>query len=444
MSSDARDEDRFAADTNRIIADRLPIGMLALIVVFAVAWLFEHRTHPERDVSFAAFYGMEILTLGGAALLSRGARWRAHSRPLVVATAIALIAQVTGYQISVHGEGEVLNMALLYLVTGTMVLVPWDWQGQLPVAFSALVAYGLAITSGVHSATPPAISALGLGVIGGLSVGGAAFMAHQRRALWQQAVALRAANSALAKANTALAEANRTKNQFIANVSHELRTPLNIIVGYTDLLLEEEFGTLSGEMRETLERMALNGRNLVYLVADLLDLARIEAGRLEVRSGRVELVPVFNDMKRLVEPWLSGKDVRFRSDVSDSTTVTADRDRLEQILVNLLSNAVKFTENGEIRLHARPADNGAVAIEVSDTGIGIDAAELLTIFEPFGQAAEGKKLGGVGVGLSLSAALARAMGGDLSVRSAVGRGSTFVLRLPAAADVANAGSSGEP
>ncbi len=423
-----RDDDRFTADTTRLIAERLPIGAVALVAVFAVAWFFEHRAHPDRDAYFAAFYGLEIVTVCAAVLLCRSAGWRHRSRVVAVITAVALIAQVSGYHTAVRGEGEILNMALLYLVTGTMVLVPLDWHGQLPVALAAILAYSIAIASGVRSATPLAINVLGLGTIAALSVAGAAFLAQQRRTLWQQAVALR-------EANDALAEANRTKNQFIANVSHELRTPLSIIVGYTDLLRDGEFGAMSAEARDTLERIAQNGRNLVHLVADLLDLTRIEAGRLEVRPGRVELASVFAHMTRVVEPWLSGKDVRFRSELADATGVTADRDRLEQILVNLLSNAAKFTEHGEILLRARRVEGAAVAIEVRDTGVGFDAAELPTIFEPFGQGASGKKVGGVGVGLSLSAALARAMGGELTADSEPDRGSTFVLRLPVAADV---------
>ncbi|MGH3053719.1 MAG: sensor histidine kinase, partial [Gaiellaceae bacterium] len=396
MALHARDGDLFAAETNRLIAERLPLGVVALVAVFAVAWIFEHRVHPDRDGYFAAFYAIEILTVCAAVLLSREAGWRAYSRTVAILTVVVLTAEVSGYHTSVAGEGEVLNMALLYLVTGTMVLIPWDWQGQLPVAASALFGYSIAISCGVRSATPLAINLLGLGTIGALSVAGAAFLAQQRRALWQQAVALR-------EVNAALAEANRTKNQFIANVSHELRTPLNIIVGYTDLLRDGEFGTLSVEARATLDRMAQNGRSLVHLVADLLDLTRIEAGRLEVHPGPVELAAVFADMTPVVEPWLSGKDVRFRCEGADAVGVTADRDRLEQILVNLLSNAAKFTERGEIVLRARRIDGTAIAIEVCDTGIGFDAGELPTIFEPFGQGAGGKKVGGVGIGLSLSA-----------------------------------------
>jgi signal transduction histidine kinase len=428
MHGNTDDDELFATETNRLIAERLPIGAVALVAVFAMAWVLEHRAHVGRDRYFAIIYALEILTLCVAIVLSRRSGWRDHSRGLVVGAAVALTIEVGLYHMLVQGEGEVLNMALLYLVTGSMVLIPWDWQGQLPVALSAVVFYGIAIMSGVHSATPLAMNLLGLGAMSALSVGGAAFLAQQRRALWRQTAALRSAN-------VALEEVNRTKNQFIANVSHELRTPLSIIVGYTDLLRDGEFGALSAEAHETLERIAQNGRSLVYLVADLLDLARIEAGRLEVRPSRVELAPLFTDMATLVKPWLSAKDVRFRCELSDGLGVTADRDRLEQILVNLLSNAAKFTERGEIVLRAHGTDDGAVIIEVCDTGIGIDAADLLTIFEPFGQGAGGKKVGGVGIGLSLSAALARAMSGVLTARSAPGRGSTFVVRLPAAPGV---------
>lgn len=424
MQPSLPENDGFGAETNRLITDRLPIGAAAFAAVFAIAWIVEHRTHPERDGYFAAVYGLELLTAGAAVVLARRAGWSSRSRGLAVVLAVALIAQVGSYHVLVRGEGEVLNIALLYLVTGTMVLIPWDWQGQLPVALSAMLSYGIALACGARSATPLAINLLGLGAIGALSVGGAAFLAQQRRALWQQTAALRTANAALA-------EANRTKNQFIANVSHELRTPLSIIVGYTDLLLDDAFGTLSSETREALERVAHTGRNLVHLVADLLDLARIEAGRLEVRLDRVELAAVFADMTRVVEPWLRGKDVRFHTQLSDAIGVTADRDRLEQILVNLLSNAAKFTEHGEIRLRARRSDD-TVAIEVQDTGCGIDSADLPAIFEPFAQGARGKQAGGAGIGLSLSAVLARTMGGELTASSKVGRGSTFVVRLPAA------------
>jgi signal transduction histidine kinase len=415
----------FAAESRRLIAQRLPLGAGALVGVFAVAWVLEHQVHPDRDWHYAIIYGCEILTLGVALLLSRQRRWAERTDVLAVVTAVALTFQVGLYHVLVGGEGEVLSIALLYLTTGTMVLIPWGWQGQLPVAVVAFLTYVGAVALGARSATPLAINILGLGTMSALSVGGAAFMAHQRWALWQQTAALRAAN-------VALEEANRAKNQFVANVSHELRTPLNIFVGYTDLLLEGAYGPLSADAREVLERMARNARQLVFLTNDLLDLARIEVGRLTVHVVPVEVEPVVAEMTRFVEPRLDGKDVRFHSELQPHLQVMADRTRLEQILVNLLSNATKFTERGEIRLRASTVPGDRVMIEVQDTGVGIAAADLPKIFRPFSQGESGKTHGGVGIGLSLSWALAHAMGGELTVRSVPGEGSTFMLHLNAA------------
>jgi len=416
-------EAAFAEETNRLTAERLPISAVAFAVVFAAAWVIEHQTHPDRDFTFALVYGAQLLTLCVAVVLARQHRWQARGRALVVTTFIVLFFLIGLYHALLRAEGEVLVMALLYLETGAMVLFPWGWQGQLPVALAAVTTYSVAVLCGERVATPLALNFLGIGAISALAVAGAAFMARQRLAFLRQAVELRAAN-------TALAEANQSKNHFLAGVSHELRTPLNIVVGYTDLLIEGHFGTLPHEVSEVLERVARNTRSLVYLINDLLDLSRIEAGRLSVQLAPVKLAPLFAEMVRFVEPKLRAGAVGFRVDASNPLAVIADRDRLEQILINLLSNAAKFTPHGEIELRARAVDD-RVAIEVTDTGVGIDPTELPKLFEPFSQGLVGRQLGGVGIGLSLSWRLAQAMGGELSVTSQAGRGSTFTLRLPA-------------
>ena len=427
VSERAHDVDRlFTEETSRLTAERLPLGGLTLLLVFAVAWLFEHAAHPERDSYYAIVYAGEALCLGTAIALVRRPTWRTHSRAVAVTTLVALIGCVTLYHIFVTGESAVLAMALLYMLSGAMVLLPWGWQGQLPVALSAVTLYGVAVAKGVTVTSQLPMEVLGITTISGLSVGGAAFMSQQRRRFLEQAAELRAANAALAQANEA-------KNQFLAGVSHELRTPLNIIVGYTDLLLERHFGVLPDAAIEALEAVARNTRTLVYLINDLLDLARIEAGRLAVSLARVELPPVFAQLLRFVESKLDGRPVHFHSQAPAGIAVIADRERLEQILVNLLSNAAKFTARGDIRLVATRQPDDMVAIEVHDTGVGIDAHEIAAMFQPFSQGAMGRKLGGVGIGLSISARLAHAMGGELSVRSEVGAGSTFTLRLPAAA-----------
>jgi signal transduction histidine kinase len=414
-------EESLTTETQRTIAQRLSLGAATFAIVLVLAWIGECQAHPDRGSASTWSVGFELLTLGVTVwLLRRPALW-AYSRPLGVAAVALLMAQISAYQISV-GEGDVLNVALLYLVAGTMVLVPWGWQGQLPVALTALGTFVAAVALGVHTATALTINLVGLAAFCALSVGAAAFLAQQRRASWEQAEALR-------RTNTALEAANRAKNQFIATVSHELRTPVSVILGYGELLVDGEFGEVPAEARGVLVRILRNGRNLAYLVSDLLDLARIEAGRLAVKREPVDLAPVFVEVADFAASRLEGKSVRLVVEAPEALQVMADCDRLQQVLVNLLSNAAKFTDRGEIRLRAQSVDDTHVAVEVSDTGPGIDPVDLAHIFEPFEQGAAGKKRGGVGMGLYLSASLARAMGGALSVDSEVGRGSTFVLRL---------------
>jgi signal transduction histidine kinase len=420
----------FAEETQRITADRFPIGGAAFILVLGLAWVFEHQTHPERDPTYAIVYGLEIAVFAVAMWLGRRPLWQRHTHLLAAVSAIAIASLVGIYNATVSSNAEVLTMALLYIVVGTMVLFPWGWRWQLAVAIGAIAVFVIAVTYGTLTATPLSMHVLGLGAIGALTVSASGYLARNRLANFCQAVDLRAANEALARANQALEDANRTKNEFLASVSHELRTPLNIILGYTDLLGDGEFGALGAEAQEAVERVGRTCRTLVFLISDLLDLSRIEAGQLAIRPARVELAAMFDDMRRFVEPRLTGKQVAFRTDAAAGLAVTADHDRVEQILVNLLSNAVKFTDHGEIRLQAH-LDAGQMTIDVSDTGVGIDPAELPILFEPFRQGSAGKLAGGVGIGLSLSAQLAGAMGGSLTAASAVGRGSTFTLRLPA-------------
>jgi len=424
--TDERDRQRaFAEESDRLTAERFAGGAVVFILVFGLAWVIEHGAHPERDRAYGVVYACEIASLLVTAAVLRLPRGRRHGRVLAAAATLGLATCIGVYHVWVHGEAEVLAIALLYLVSGVMVLFPWGWQGQLPVAAFALMTFLVVVGLGERVSVPFGISLLGLGSIAALSVGGAAFLANHRWALFRQAAELRRANAELAAANTA-------KNQFIASVSHELRTPLNIIVGYTDLLLEGQFGTLSVEAHDALSRVARNTRSLAYLISDLLDLSRIEAGRLNVRLSPTDLQPVFQDLLCFIAPQVEASAVRFQVHCPQPISVLADRDRLEQILVNLLSNAVKFTPRGEIHLRARPPVDAMVTIEVEDSGVGIEADELPLIFEPFRQGRIGQTMGGVGIGLSVSARLARAMGGDLSVRSEGGRGSPFVLRLPAA------------
>jgi PAS domain S-box-containing protein len=236
-------------------------------------------------------------------------------------------------------------------------------------------------------------------------------------------------------ARTAAEEANRAKSQFLATMSHELRTPLNAIAGYAELLEIGVHGTLNEEQREAVARVQRSQRHLLALINDILNFARIEAGHLALESSDLPVRDAFAALEPLIAPQLDAKSLRLQIEpVDDQLVVHADAEKVQQILLNLASNAIKFTDAGG-RLDVRAAANGdVVRIEVSDTGVGIPADRLEHIFEPFVQLERSltNPHEGAGLGLAISRDLARAMGGDLMVRSAVGSGSTFTLTLPRA------------
>jgi signal transduction histidine kinase len=226
--------------------------------------------------------------------------------------------------------------------------------------------------------------------------------------------------------------ANRAKSDFLAVMSHELRTPLNAISGYVQLLEMNIHGPLTDAQREALSRIGRSQLHLLRLVNDVLNLARIEAGRGEYASEDVAVDDVIAAVLPMIEPQAGGREQILDAGAPTGLVVKADRDRVEQILLNLLSNAVKFTPaGGRITVSAAAASN-SVVMRVADNGIGMPAEKLPTIFDPFVQvdASRTRPAEGTGLGLAISRDLARAMGGDLTVESEVGAGSTFTLVLP--------------
>jgi signal transduction histidine kinase len=208
-------------------------------------------------------------------------------------------------------------------------------------------------------------------------------------------------------------------------VSHELRTPLSAILGYTELMLEEEPG------HADLARIHSSGRHLLALVDDVLDLSRIEEERLELDLGAVPLARVVQETIDAVRPMVDGRPIELSVEVSTDLHVRADPARLRQVLTNLLGNACKFTEAGRVDLRARH-DGELVVVEVSDTGRGMTAEEQRLCFEPFEQLGPDSSAGGAGLGLAISRRLVLLMGGEVGVDSEPGVGSTFIVRLKAA------------
>jgi PAS domain S-box-containing protein len=227
--------------------------------------------------------------------------------------------------------------------------------------------------------------------------------------------------------------ANRAKSEFLTALSHELRTPLNAIGGYIDLLALGIHGDVTDEQRNALERVRANQQHLLWLISDLLNFSRIEAGRIHYRIEAVRLADVAARVRPMVEPQAAGRDIALVWQAEDATVVAlADSPKVDQILLNLVTNAVKYTgSGGEVSVRHVRAGKWAV-LEVSDTGMGIPEDQLEAIFEPFTQV--GRSLTshheGTGLGLAISRELARALGGDLSVASEPGQGSTFRLTLP--------------
>jgi PAS domain S-box-containing protein len=230
-------------------------------------------------------------------------------------------------------------------------------------------------------------------------------------------------------------EANLAKSQFLATMSHELRTPLNAISGYAELLELELHGPLTSDQREDIARIQRSQRHLLGLINDLLSFARIETGHLELRVEHVSLEEALRVAESLFTPQISAKNLSYERElVVDTLLCLADRAKLGQILLNLLSNAVKFTpEGGDLTVTCELRDGG-VAVHVRDSGPGIPLQKLEAIFQPFVQlhAPLTRVTEGTGLGLAISRELARAMGGDVTVSSEVGSGSTFTLTLPAA------------
>jgi signal transduction histidine kinase len=227
--------------------------------------------------------------------------------------------------------------------------------------------------------------------------------------------------------------ANRAKSEFLAVMSHELRTPLNAIGGYAQLIELGVRGPVTDQQRADLDRIMRSQTYLLSLINDVLNFAKIERGHLQVELADVPLAEVVNGMSDFVQPQLRARELSFTCEPCDpSVRVRADRDKVQQILLNLLSNALKFTGvGGRIVLRCVVREHEAV-VSVSDTGRGIARDKLESIFEPFVQVDRRYKREqeGIGLGLAISRELARAMGGDLTVDSEPGTGSTFMLRLP--------------
>ncbi|WP_420456397.1 sensor histidine kinase [Rubrivirga sp.] len=244
----------------------------------------------------------------------------------------------------------------------------------------------------------------------------------------------RAREAAEAAADEAT-RANAAKSQFLANMSHELRTPLNAIIGYAEMMIEDAEDEGETEGAEDLGKIRGAGTHLLGLINNVLDLSKVEVGRVELDVRPVDLDALLDTVVSTAAPLVERGGSRLVVEAGDLGTVQTDETRLRQILLNLLSNAAKFTRDGTVTLSARPAPpsaGGAVVFRVADTGIGMTPDQLAKLFQPFVQAdaSTTREYGGTGLGLAISRRLARLLGGDVTVESVAGEGSVFTVAVP--------------
>jgi len=248
-------------------------------------------------------------------------------------------------------------------------------------------------------------------------------------------------NTALERANDRLQELDRLKSAFIANVSHELRTPLNSIIGFSEVVLDGLAGDLEPLAREYLGYIHDSGKHLLDLINDILDLSRIQAGRMALRLEKVDVLALVEDVRTTLAPMINKKKQDFSTEARGAlTTIVADRFRLKQILINLISNACKFTpDEGRIQVRVSLVDPRTFQIDVIDNGPGIAVEDQSLIFEDFRQARATRPGEGTGLGLAITRRLVYMHGGRIWVESQLGAGAIFTVLFPVAGPIVRDG-----
>jgi len=245
--------------------------------------------------------------------------------------------------------------------------------------------------------------------------------------------ALQALTDELTLARDQAFAASHAKSSFLANISHELRTPLNAVIGYSELLMEEAEDNGNRAQVDDLNKIRSAGRHLLTLINDVLDICKIEAGKMELLLEVFDVSPMLEETASMISPLVKQNNNQFSCELTDDhITMCSDITRVKQILFNLLSNACKFTSNGNITLKVELTDISMIHFKVIDTGIGIEQKQIERLFSEFVQADDSttREFGGTGLGLAICRRLSRLMGGDITATSTPGKGSTFIVSLP--------------
>ncbi|MEI7770807.1 MAG: HAMP domain-containing sensor histidine kinase [Chloroflexales bacterium] len=415
------------------LSRRATFILLCLITVLSAVVMYYLLVTPQlttnRAWSFFVLVGL-ILSVGA---YWRGAYWARYVAIFGVSLAVGLL----NLEPFVSRQ---FTLSLLLSPILALVLADSRWV-ILSFAMPYLCLLARAGWSGVY--TDPIVIVFTVMLVGGMALArqltdAALARAEEQTQLVEQARATLAERVAertreLSVANAQLRQANQMKDSFLASISHELRTPLNVILGSVELLQDEIYGPLDKRQQRALDTVDQSGRQLLSLINDVLDLAKMEAGKLDYTFDMVSVGDTCTQCMRMIRPQAEGKGIIVKLEVDpDVGAISSDPQRLRQILLNLLSNAVKFTqEGGSIGLRAIRV-GAVVELTVWDTGIGISADDQARLFQPFTQLDMrlARRYDGTGLGLALVSQLVALHQGSVSVESAPGKGSSFTVRLP--------------
>lgn len=415
----------------------------------------KHPVHPTVLLDYRLRVPTWIFgaLMFAAALYPRSAGWRTYAVMLVTCIAWPHVAWFIASRSRNSKAAELRNLALDLVLVGMLsaltgfslwptiasflcinagALSVGGWRftlyGALAFAVAAAVTH---VVSGVPIASTSNLAETVLS-IGVLFVYTSMFALHS----YLQSRRMVAARHALLAQNRIAEEANRAKSRFLANMSHELRTPLNAIIGYSEMLGEQAVDEGRTDLVADLQRIRGAGRHLLGLINDVLDLSKIEAGRTELVWETIDSRALLDEVAGTARPLMKKNANVFTVDCARTVgLIECDGVRLKQVLLNLLANAAKFTRAGRVRLRLRQehaAGRDWQLFEVSDTGIGMTPEQMARVFQAFGQADAqiGREYGGTGLGLVISRRLCQLMGGDVTMASTHGKGSTFTVRLP--------------
>lgn len=417
-------------ELERLARKRFPLAIAILLTFLVGAYPVELYYFSDRGWYYLAVLGVEALV----SALAYGLVCLAPSRTRLIATCWGAVMAlcIAGYYPLVGGDSALAMLALVCLVAAMPAMVPIDWYHQAVIGGAAFVGLGGLVVSGQPTSLPVPYLSIALAAVVLISSLAAHAAVRFRIEAAERESGLRATRDdldfALARAEAAV----QMRSQLVANVSHEFRTPVHVIIGYADMLLDDE--TDQAMARHLIGRVREKAIQLEELISQLLDLSRLSCGRLERSVGEIDVPALLEDVADATRQLVGRRPVQVRVECGVAQ-LRSDPARVRQILSNLATNAAKFTTRGEIRFAAWAAPGG-VAFQVSDTGCGIPAEKHEAIFGAFEQLApsgggQGSAAnGGIGLGLAIVKQLCDLLDGRVEVASAPGQGAVFTVRLP--------------